>query len=132
MDLFGKKKNMKEEKKETAVPAVTPALASSSASSPRPVRVRSASAALIAPRITEKGAYLGESGCYIFNVREGSNKREIALAIKAAFGVEPRMVRVARIARKSRQTRGTNRTGMTAGGKKAYVYLKRGDKIELA
>jgi len=29
-------------------------------------------------------------------------------------------------------TRGTNRAGMTAGGKKAYVFLKKGDKIELA
>lgn len=127
MAFFSKKPNTKE-----TVPAAAekaPVVPAKAAKAPR---IRAATHALIAPRITEKGAYLGESGCYIFNVREGSNKREIAIAIKAAFGVEPRMVRVARITRKKRQTRGTNRTGMTAGGKKAYVYLKRGDKIELA
>ena len=90
------------------------------------------SGALLSPRITEKGAYLAESGCYLFNVRESANKRDIALAVKEVFGVEPRLVRVARVPRKRTQTRGTNRTGMTAGGKKAYVYLKKGDKIELA
>ncbi len=93
---------------------------------------RSHADALIAPRITEKGAYLAEAGCYVFNVRERANKREIALAVREIFGVEPRRVRVARIPRKSTQTRGTNRMGMTAGGKKAYVYLKKGDKIEIS
>jgi ribosomal protein L23 len=41
------------------------------------------------------------------------------------------MVRVAAVPRKQVHTRGTNRWGKTAG-KKAYVYLKKGDTIELA
>lgn len=83
------------------------------------------------PRITEKGAYMSEQGVYVFNVAVTANKNEIAAAISELFKVTPRSVRVARVPRKQVMTRGTNRKGMTGGGKKAYVYLKKGDKIEL-
>lgn len=86
---------------------------------------------LLSPRITEKGAYLGDLGVYIFNVAEGANKKDIAGAIHTIFKVWPRKIRIARVPRKEVQTRGTNRKGMTAGGKKAYVYLKKGDTIEI-
>ncbi len=86
---------------------------------------------LLSPRITEKGAYLGDLGVYVFQVAEHANKKEIAQAIHTIFKVMPRKIRVARIPRKQAITRGTNRTGMTAGGKKAYVYLKKGDTIEI-
>ncbi len=87
---------------------------------------------LISPRITEKGAYLGEKGCYVFNVDRGANKGQIADAIKTIYKVTPRKVTVASVPRKSSVVRGTNRTGMTAGGKKAYVYLKAGETIDLS
>jgi len=87
---------------------------------------------LISPRITEKGAYLGEKGCYVFNVATGANKGQIAEAIRTVYKVTPRKVTVARVPRKAAVVRGTNRKGMTAGGKKAYVYLKTGDTIDLA
>jgi ribosomal protein L23 len=86
---------------------------------------------LLSPRITEKGAYLGDLGVYVFNVAEHANKKEIAQAIHTIFKVFPRKIRIARVARKQVVTRGTNRRGMTAGGKKAYVYLKKGDTIEI-
>ena len=84
------------------------------------------------PRITEKGAYLSEQGVYVFNVDKDANKHEIAAAVATVYKVTPRMVRVARVPRKARMTRGTNRKGMSAQGKKAYMYLKKGDTIELA
>ncbi|HWB34354.1 MAG TPA: 50S ribosomal protein L23 [Candidatus Paceibacterota bacterium] len=87
---------------------------------------------LTSPRITEKGAYLAEKGVYVFNVAKTANTREIAEAIESIYKVTPRQVRVVAIPRKSVQTRGTNRWGKTAGGKKAYVYLKSGDTIEIA
>ena len=87
---------------------------------------------LISPRITEKGAYLGEKGCYVFNVARTANKGQIAEAIKTIYKVTPRKVTVANVPRKQSVVRGTNRTGMTAGGKKAYVYLKTGDTIDLS
>ena len=86
---------------------------------------------IISPRITEKGAYLAERGAYVFNVAKDANKAEIAMAIKELFKVTPRMVRVVAIPRKQVMTRNTNRMGSTAGGKKAYVFLKEGDKIEI-
>lgn len=83
------------------------------------------------PRITEKGAYLSEKGIYVFNVSKDATKQDIAAAIRAVYKVTPRQVRVARVPSKSVFTRGTNRWGKTNSGKKAYVYLKEGDKIEL-
>ena len=37
---------------------------------------------IIAPRITEKGAYLDEQSCYVFNVSVRANKGEIARAVE--------------------------------------------------
>lgn len=87
---------------------------------------------LISPRITEKGAYLAEQGAYVFNVAPSANKKAIAAAVKEIYGVSARKVTLVAVPRKRVMTRGTNRTGTTAGGKKAYVFLKKGDKIELA
>lgn len=87
---------------------------------------------ILSPRITEKGAFMTEKGVYVFNVAQNANKHEIATAVSELYKVTPRSVRVARVPRKQVMTRNTNRKGMTAGGKKAYVYLKEGDKIEIA
>jgi len=84
------------------------------------------------PRITEKAAYQTAKGCYVFNVSTDANKQEIARAIREVYKVTPRKVTVTAIPRKAVFIRGTNRFGKTAGGKKAYVYLKQGDTIELA
>ncbi len=86
---------------------------------------------LLSPRITEKGAYLAEDGVYVFNVGIDANKKEIMRAIESTFKVTPRSVRIVAVPRKQVMTRGTNRKGKTVGGKKAYVYLKKGDTIEL-
>ncbi len=87
---------------------------------------------LISPRVTEKGAYLAEQGAYVFNVAKDANKKAIAAAVKEIYKVSPRKVTLVAIPRKQVMTRGTNKMGITAGGKKAYVFLKKGDKIELA
>lgn len=87
---------------------------------------------LIAPRITEKAAYLAEAGCYTFNVAPAATKAEVMRAVKEVYQVVPRKVTFAALPRKRVMTRGTNRVGQTRGGKKAYVFLKAGDKIEIA
>lgn len=127
MALFSKK-TKKEEKAQQ--PAAAPASASAKQGSVSAVATH-ASAILLSPRITEKGAYLAQDGAYVFNVSERANKREIGEAIHAVFNVWPRKVRIARVPRKQVLTRGTNRIGQTRGGKKAYVYLKKGDTIEV-
>jgi large subunit ribosomal protein L23 len=87
---------------------------------------------LLAPRITEKGAFMSAQGAYVFNVAVKANKKEIGDAIRELYKVTPRQIRTATVPRKAVFTRGTNRWGKTAGGKKAYVYLKKGDTIDLA
>ena len=87
---------------------------------------------LKAPRITEKAAYLSEVGCYTFNVATDATKADVARAVREVYSVTPRKVTFSAIPRKRVMTRGTNRVGTSVGGKKAYVFLKSGDKIDLA
>lgn len=84
------------------------------------------------PRVTEKAAFLAEKGCYVFNVHPDANKAEIAAAVVATYKVTPRQVRIVPVPRRRVMTRSTGRFGSTKGGKKAYVYLKEGDRIEIA
>lgn len=86
---------------------------------------------LLSPRVTEKGAYLSEQGAYVFNVAKGVSKKEIANAIQTLYKVIPRKIAVLAVPRKMVTTRNTNRTGMTAKGRKAYVYLKKGETLDL-
>jgi large subunit ribosomal protein L23 len=90
-----------------------------------------ASQILITPRITEKAALLSESGAYVFMVARDASKLEVLQAVREVFKVTPRKVTLLAVPRKKTLTRGTNRTGQTVGGKKAYVFLKKGDTIEL-
>lgn len=93
---------------------------------------KDAGSVVLSPRITEKGAVLSEQGAYVFNVAPIANKKEIARAIEDIFKVKPSAVRVVNVAGKRSVTRGTNRRGRSAAQKKAYVYLKKGDTIEIS
>jgi len=85
---------------------------------------------LVKPRITEKAAIgADQSNVYVFEVSKDSTKASISASIKAVYGVTPEKVRVAGIPAKRVFVRGKH--GVKTGGKKAYVYLKKGDKIEL-
>jgi len=85
---------------------------------------------IIGPRITEKGALASENGAYTFNVKEESTKNEIKKAIKMLYGVDAVKVAITPIKEKIVVRRG--RKGVRSGGKKAVVYLKKGDKISFA
>lgn len=87
---------------------------------------------LLSPRITEKGALMADKGTYVFNVAKDASKKDVAAAIRAVYKVTPVKVTLASIKSKEVMTRGTNRVGRTASGKKAYVFLKKGEKIDLA
>ena len=87
---------------------------------------------LLNPRITEKASLLAESNVYTFDVAPKTTKSEIAKAVKAAYKVTPLKVRTVTIPKKTTAPRGRRgKPGTTGGGKKAYVYLKKGDKIEV-
>lgn len=87
------------------------------------------SAILKNPRITEKASMHIGSNVYTFDVPKNATKNEIKKAVKALYKVTPRKVNIATIRAKTIIVRG--RPGMRAGGKKATVYLKKEDKIEI-
>ena len=82
------------------------------------------------PRITEKAAIaIDKNNVYVFEVATDATKKSIAASVKAAYNVVPLKVRTASIPSKAVFIRG--KKGVKKGSKKAYVYLKKGDKIEL-
>ncbi|MDO8510117.1 MAG: 50S ribosomal protein L23 [bacterium] len=86
-------------------------------------------AVLRQPRVTEKAAMKGSDNVYVFEVSVTADKKAIARAVEAVFNVVPARVHVVPIPAKKIFARG--KQGTRGGGKKAYVYLKDGDKIEL-
>lgn len=86
---------------------------------------------LLKPRITEKSVLLSDArGVYVFNVKVDATKKSVAKAVKAEYKVTPMKVRVLAIYGKTKRT--GNVLGQRSKGKKAYVYLKKGDKIDVA
>lgn len=81
-------------------------------------------------RVTEKAALGSEKGIYTFNVSENATKNEVKKAIKTMYGVDAVKVSMTNIKPKTVIYRG--KFGKKKGGKKAVVYLKKGDKIAIA
>lgn len=86
---------------------------------------------LLTPRITEKAAYMTVQNAYVFEVATDSTKRDVIAAVKALYGITP--VKVNMVIKKPRKyvARFRNRRGTKSGMKKAYVFLKKGEKIDL-
>ena len=70
-----------------------------------------------------------KANVYVFEVTSNATKKSIGASVRDAYGVSSEKVRVAAIPSKQVFVRG--KKGVKSGGKKAYVYLKKGDKIEL-
>ncbi|MEX0931539.1 MAG: 50S ribosomal protein L23 [Candidatus Paceibacterota bacterium] len=122
MGIFNKTK--KEEKKTseetTSVALKTPAVS---------LHDTRASGVLLDPRITEKATDTAEKNIFVFNVAPSSTKQQIAQSVKEVYNVTPTKIRITKIPRKSIFMKG--KKGFTASAKKAYIYLKKGDKIEI-
>lgn len=88
------------------------------------------SSVITGPRITEKAAYASEKNVYTFNVTTGANKIQIRKAIKDQFKVTP--VKIAVVVSKPKAVVFRGNRGTQGISKKAYVYLKKGDTIDLA
>ncbi len=84
------------------------------------------------PRVSEKGAIVAESSnAYIFNVAKDATKPQIKSAIEKIYKVTPIKITTTQVADKKVQIRGRRgKTGVKSGGKKAFVFLKKGEKIE--
>ncbi len=81
------------------------------------------------PRITEKASMFAEQNVYTFDVAAGANKTEIKKAIFALYKVKPSRVNVLPVPKKNIISKG--KAGVKSGGRKAVIYLKEGDKIEV-
>lgn len=83
-------------------------------------------------RITEKATINEAQGVYVFNVDVAATKRDIIVAMRDIYQVTPVKVRVAKVPSKAARSQRTGITGVKSGGKKAYVYLKKGETITIS
>lgn len=83
------------------------------------------------PRITEKATMHSELGVYLFDISESATKRDVFAAMRKFYSVSPKMVRIVIVPSKIKRNMRTGKVGVKRGGKKAYVYLKKGETINL-
>lgn len=81
------------------------------------------------PRVTEKASFSAEQNIYTFDISASANKTEIKKAIFALYKVKPIRVNVLAVPKKTIM-KNRIKEGVRGGGRKALVYLKKGDKIE--
>lgn len=122
MALFGKKKETKEEGAvEKKVSTAPKALGTD----------RNLDVVIVAPRITEKSVRKGDQNVYTFKVKRDATKFDVRDAVKALYKVTPVKVNIVNKKPAERMQGSRNRTKHVQGMKKAYVYLKKGDSINL-
>ena len=156
MGLFGKKKDLAEKHEEQTVtskvldttketdavanaPAKktvtrkqegkTPLRKATTKTSPAKKAGRQAYRVLRRPLITEKSAVLASEGVYVFEVNPSCGKVEVKHAIKELYGVVPRRVNM--ISMDGKHVRFGRRSGVRRDWKKAFVYLKSGESIDV-
>ena len=81
-----------------------------------------------APRITEKATHVAEQNVYTFNVDASATKKQVKESIVKIYKVTPVRINIVNIKQRNVTVRG--KKGKQKGGRKAYVFLKKGDKIE--
>ena len=82
------------------------------------------------PLVSEKNTILSQNfGQYVFEVDKNANKFEIAQAVAARFGVE--VLKVRTLHRRGKIKVVGRRFGKRSNIKKAFVQIKKGQKIDL-
>jgi large subunit ribosomal protein L23 len=85
---------------------------------------------LLRPRVTEKATDRAMNhNVYVFEVLKSATKSEVKHAVMEMYKVQPTKIAMTKIPGKSVFVRG--KKGERSSGKKAYVYVKKGDKIEI-
>ncbi len=83
---------------------------------------------LVKPHVTEKATMKAESSVYTFVVDPKATKGFIEKAFIEKYKLNPVKITTVTIHAKNVFVRG--KKGKKSGYKKAYIYLKKGDKIE--
>ncbi|MEK7390829.1 MAG: 50S ribosomal protein L23 [Patescibacteria group bacterium] len=85
---------------------------------------------ILRPRITEKATLKADAeNVFVFEIAQNATKLNVRKAVASIYNVVPLKVSIARNPSKKVFSRG--KRGVVSGVKKAYVYLKEGDKIEI-
>ena len=119
MALFSRSKDVKKESK--AVVNVSKAVATD----------RNIHSILVKPHFTEKSVKMGEANVYTFLVKRDATKFQVRDAVKALYNVTPVKVNIVNKKPALRHVGSRGRDKHVAGMKKVYVYLKKGDTINL-
>jgi large subunit ribosomal protein L23 len=90
------------------------------------------SSIVYAPIISEKALTMTAHDVYTLEVARDATKRDIITAVQALFGVTPRKVNIVRKAPRVVFSRRRGRAGKQSGMKKAYIFLAKGEKIDIA
>lgn len=123
MALFGSKK-VKEER------VVAPTAAKQVG--PKPLATdRNLASVLLKARISEKAFMQSENNVYVFEVQPAATKFAVRDAVKALYNVDPARVNIVNKKSAKRIKGFQGKTVHDKGMKKAYVYLKKGDTINL-
>ena len=85
---------------------------------------------IISPRLTEKASNSSSQNVYTFNVKDSANKISLAKEVEKVYKVKPIKITIINYPRKAVFSRG--KLGFKSGFKKALIFLKKGDKINLA
>ena len=131
MALFGKKKeevteaekveeNVAEVKEKVSVPVPKARLAK-----------RDLSTVILKPRITEKAVLGTDKSVYTFEIHADATKGDVKRAVKKIFNVTPVKVNIVKKSPRQTKSRARGRMVNEQGLKKAYVYLKKGERIDL-
>ncbi|MCS6972021.1 MAG: 50S ribosomal protein L23 [Turneriella sp.] len=81
------------------------------------------------PIVSEKAENLRARNCYVFEVDLAANKTLVRQAVRKIFGVTPVKVNILLERADKKPNRYT--VGYTSRRKKAYVFLRKEDKIPL-
>ena len=115
--------------KKTTTVAKAKAPASASALAQKAFHQSLITSVIAKPRITEKATQVAEGNVYTFTVLRKATKTQVKEAIVKLYKVTPRKINIVNVKQKQVFVRG--KFGTQAGSRKAYVFLKKGDKIEL-
>ncbi len=90
---------------------------------------------ILRPRISEKAYGLSQqANTYVFSVPKSANRLGVALAVSMQYGVAVEDVRLATVKGKVKQSYHKRRrpvSGKRSDTKRAYVQLKKGDKLPI-
>ena len=124
MALFGKKEKPVEAETEKSVAPLKKGASHATQLSGVPAPM-----VLVRPHITEKAAVLTDDNVYVFEVTPEATKYTIKQAITSLYKKTPQKIRIARKAPKTVMRR--TGAGKKPGLKKAYVFMKKGDALDI-